>query len=864
MIRFLLISALKLLRQDLARSSLVILGVALASAVTIAVLIASEAALRSFREGAAATLSPAPLIIQAHGGRIETDKLTEILTLLEAEYDLELYLSAQGVISEKPEQLTEPLRQLPVKVLGIFSSRELDTVRTESSNPSLQPVYASSSLLSWVDMLEGRQLQLSVASERSASTASGTVGESTLPIKLIAAADNELPANTIILPLPVLQRLIGVSAVADSIGLYPKEKLPLPRLTAQRLNDALRQFGVRVTPREQLQNDGGQLLQAFRGNLLLLVGLTVGLVLFAVYAAALLSTESRRREFQILKTLGVSGRTIILMVLTEAGLLALGGALIGLTLGSPLVELISSTVLSTISQLYLPGSSFNELSLLSFYSLYLLIIGAALLVVVAGSLIPAYSISKVPSGVIEREQIEQEQKPSIALTLCGLVALLATALALSSQPHYLLSYTALLLMAASAALLAPTLLWLLSLGGSLALEKLLGKAHGSLLVSSLVALRRVSGSVRLYGLPVAAASVGVLLIVGINGMTHSFRAALTDWMNTRIKGDIYISRSGTESDGSNLGIPPVALNTLSAEQDGVTALQFSLFNGWVDDQLAVFAGSELSKALERGLYQLHQGEVSAADFSNQDSPAASTLNYKVLISESAARKLELEIGSQIDLFGATFQVAAIIVEYSTEAPLLLFDLSTLQALKPTAPITSIGIFIDPQLAPKNFAEQLNKRAEGFGLTVTSNTELRETILQIFDRTFEITRLIQWVIVAVCALGFLVIELQLLQRRKLDLTLLKIVGLSLAGTTLTITLEMLLMSLPALLLGISLGCWLAWALATIINPLSFGWSFPFLFSWGDALQPALALLTATACASLIPFLKAGVTRIRTVR
>jgi putative ABC transport system permease protein len=124
------------------------------------------------------------------------------------------------------------------------------------------------------------------------------------------------------------------------------------------------------------------------GNVSLLLG-TIGLaVVFAILLvtanAIMMSARERTGEIAVLKTIGFSDRTMFALVMAEAGLLTLTGAVVGLG-GAKL--LYRATNFNAAG--FLPGFDVKPNTLL-------MGAGVALLLMLASGLVPAIRAARLP------------------------------------------------------------------------------------------------------------------------------------------------------------------------------------------------------------------------------------------------------------------------------------------------------------------------------------------------------------------------------------------------------------------------------------------------------------------------------------
>jgi putative ABC transport system permease protein len=142
------------------------------------------------------------------------------------------------------------------------------------------------------------------------------------------------------------------------------------------------------------------------------------------------------------------------------------------------------------------------------------------------------------------------------------------------------------------------------------------------------------------------------------------------------------------------------------------------------------------------------------------------------------------------------------------------------------------------------------------LNVRSNQGLRTETLEVFDRTFIITRALQLITTGVAFVGVLSAMLALQLEKQRQMGILKAIGLSvrqLWGLTL---LETGLIGAVAGVLALPTGYIIAQILLLLINKRSFGWTLRMHLELAPFIQALLIAMTAALLAGLYPAYRAS--------
>jgi putative ABC transport system permease protein len=129
--------------------------------------------------------------------------------------------------------------------------------------------------------------------------------------------------------------------------------------------------------------------------------------------------------------------------------------------------------------------------------------------------------------------------------------------------------------------------------------------------------------------------------------------------------------------------------------------------------------------------------------------------------------------------------------------------------------------------------------------------LRDSSIEIFDRTFLIAQVLQILAVIVAFVGILSSLMSLQLERKRELGILRANGLMPGQLFKIVNLQTLLMGLTAGVLALPLGNILAWILVYIINKRSFGWTMQFEFLPSIMMEAMALSIVAAILAGIYP-------------
>jgi len=158
------------------------------------------------------------------------------------------------------------------------------------------------------------------------------------------------------------------------------------------------------------------------------------------------------------------------------------------------------------------------------------------------------------------------------------------------------------------------------------------------------------------------------------------------------------------------------------------------------------------------------------------------------------------------------------------------------------------MYLSPGTSTAEAVNALRSAARGRqALLIRSNADIRALSMRIFERTFVITRVLNWLAAGVAAVGLLSALLAWELERSRELALLRTLGLTPAATALLIAAQTTFMGLVALLAAVPAGVLTALVLTEVINRRAFGWQIGLHLS---AAQFSQALLLAAALAAAL--------------
>jgi putative ABC transport system permease protein len=585
---------------------------------------------------------------------------------------------------------------------------------------------------------------------------------------------------------------------------------------------------------------------AFELNLFALGLMAVVVGGFLIYNTVTLSVVQRRPILGMLRALGVTRGQIFNMVLLEALVLGTVGTSLGLglgiVLGSGLVRLVSQTINDLYFTLIIDYFDVSPLALIK---------GAfiGILTSAVGASIPAWEATRVaPTSVLRRSELEGRVSRVMPwFSFMGLVLAGLGTLSLLLSIHGLQTALAgLLAILLGTAFLIPILIKPI-MGISMWLS---GRIGGTI---SRMALRNITRSQSRTVVAIAALMVSVSVIVSIDIMIGSFRKTVINWLDDTLTADIFISAPST-SIGSDKGFDP----SISEEVKGFPGISkvLTVRRTGIDTQrygrIDIVAVSEETAKNRRFIWT----EGNPKDIWKSMEEGA------VLVSQPFSYRNGIGEGGAIielptDKGRRTFKVAGIYQDYTSQMGVVLMSDTIYRRFWNDREITSIAAYTAPGYSVDSVIQGLRTGFAGrYSLIVQSNLSLRLSAIRVFDRTFTITTALRLLVGIVAFIGVFSALMALQLERVREIGILRATGMTVSQVRRMVLLETGFMGITAGLIALPVGSTLAFILAHVINPRSFGWTIEFILSPWYLLEALLIALFAAILAGIYPAFRFG--------
>jgi putative ABC transport system permease protein len=599
---------------------------------------------------------------------------------------------------------------------------------------------------------------------------------------------------------------------------------------------------------------------AFQLNLSVMswVGLLVGM--FLIYNTIAFAVAQRRREIGIYRALGMTERRVAGLFLVEAGLLGLLGGLLGGLGGVWLAGSLVSLVSRTISDLYAPvvsGGLTLSMDMLTFVAVAKgVLLGT--LVSMVGALGPSLEAGRTVT-VRALAPGDYESTHQLRVGLCGWISLVLLVLAglcslmgpVGDLP--LFGYLATICLLGALSCLAPLFIQALGMRRPRQESKTMMLGGSLRLIAADQAARHPGRN----AVTVSALMVGLSIMIGVAVMVRSFRDTVEIWVDETVMADLIVAPQswlqGRQAGQASRALPGTWRSTLSAI-DGIAAVD-TLREVYADvaDQPVALVSRDLRLHAQRSRYLMIHGDSTEILLR-----AAETGG--VLLSEVLANRLRLREGDKVSITTPTgpaaVSVEGIFYDYATDGGKMVMDRTWYQREWHDDRVTVFSIYLAAGADAEHVRQSIVTHVAGLdGVTVTPlvirNQELRQEILEIFDRSFVLTYVLEAIAVLVAMLGIVNTLVTAVLERRREFATLRAIGASTRQVERLVLWEAAYLGLIGAVLGVVGGLLLALVLIHVINKQSFGWTIQMTVPGGVILQAVGLALTAALVAGYWP-------------
>ena len=645
--------------------------------------------------------------------------------------------------------------------------------------------------------------------------------------------------NLVIVDISTAQELLDMNGKLSRIDLIISENSS----KLKKIETALPP-GARILRAETRSRTAEQMVSSFNLNLtaLSLLALVVGM--FLIYNTMTFSVLQRRTYIGLIRSIGVTRREVFRLILNEALLLGIIGTALGIVVGIILGRGMVRLVTQSINDLYFVLSVRSlDVSATSLIKGLFLGIGATLI----AAFKPAREATNAPPRVVlSRSVLETGLRERIPrLTILGiLLSLIGAVILWIPGNKILLSYMGIIPLVLGLSLLTPLIIVLLVRLMSPITARFLG-------ILGRMSIQGVVTQISRTSVAIAALSIAVATTVGVGTMIDSFRNTVINWLESILSADIYIAAPRLVATQAYGDLDPALVDRIAL----LPAVQY--VNYYRENQIDTETGKIILFTAKIGEHRYENftfksGDAKQAWYAYQNEEAA-------IVSEPFAYRHNIKVGDffslPTDQGEMPYKIAGIYYDYGTDVGLFSIAHHTYQKYWDDDKLSGILVYayqgtdIDKLT---NLIRNMLKPDEE--VIIQSNKSLLNVSVEVFDRTFLITHVLQSLAVIVAFIGVLSALMAIQLERNREFGVLRATGLTPKQLWKLVILQTGIMGLIAGLIALPVGNILALVLIKVINERSFGWSIQFELMPNLFLQAIVLAVLAAVLAGIYPAFK----------
>ena len=825
-IRLVKILILRNIKEEKFLTFLSVLGIALGIGLFTGVKVASDRAITSFESGIMGMNPYANYeVLDISGIDFDEKVYIDVRTLEESSFPV---MKAFGYISAFRDTI-DINGIYTVKAVRFFGSSPHQKIDIEHFYRETNGILITKKFADRYSLKKGNELKALVYNRE-------------YTLKIVDILDSEsLLTNTVIMDIGNFQEHFGVTGTLSKIDLISDEK------TVDKIRQIL-PVNLRIEKKEEIFRNQKALVASFRYNLqfVSLIAILVGI--FLLYNTVFISVVKRRTEIGILRGLGASKKTVILLFTVHGVVLGLIGSLLGILFGQLAAYFSVIAVEKTISTMY-STISIADYMITKRDAIAALLLG--LFVSLLASAIPSYEASKIRptessrEGSFENRYRRYQGIISLAGVLCisGGIAISYLDYRYTPFEFPVLAYGGILFIIMGFTLVSPFYLRII-------LRILKGPLERIFRAIGKVTLGDMNGSIYRFSVALMSVAISSALIIALLMLIFSFRGSLMGWIHKNITADVYIKPASCKA---NYCFYPLSEKAIETVKEFPEVEGFDKFRGM---QLELFGKKVTAGFADVGIKRKYLGRRYSDREYEEVLKEMEGPEHIAGISEFLSIKYGFKKGDTIDLKSPAGNVKFIINDifssYSTTAGFIYIDRKWLKKYWGLDDATQISVYLKKDVDVTRFIHKVRERlSPEYSLEIMNNQELRDKVLDIFNKSFAITYAIEFISIIVSLIGVINTLLALVFERKREISIMRYLGGSWTQIQQTLMLSAGIVGVTGIVLGMLLGPLMSIILIQVVNKVSFGWEIHFRIPFSYLSAVTVILFATTLFAGFLP-------------
>lgn len=575
-------------------------------------------------------------------------------------------------------------------------------------------------------------------------------------------------------------------------------------------------------------------------NMLALVALFTGS--FLVFSTQALSVSRRRSQFALLRVLGFTRHQLLWQVVIEGIVLGVLGSLLGVLLGYVIATTVIEFFGGNLGSSFFPGIKpeiyYDSVAAWVFFAV-------GLTVTLLGSLVPALEAARAKPALAlksgnQNAIMKKLAIPWFAVACLFLAGILTQLPALNGLPVF--GYLAIaLLLIGGIALMPYWTTWFFAFISNVT-------QRPGINVVEFLSLARLTNAPNQASIALGGILASFSLMVAMAIMVTSFRVSVDQWLERVLPADLYVRTAAVGDQGG------FDLTT----QQAIAALP-------VFSQADFFRAQQVLFDSNRPEVMLFARPIDRSDPRNTlpinsdghevislDSLAENTM--PIWVSEAMVDLYDYQVGKHVVLpigdESHDFKVVGVWRDYGRQFGAVQMQLDDYQRITGDTSVNTVALWLQSAVSQEQAIEALRQLPFGTELEISRSSDLRTISLEIFDRSFAVTYLLELVAVIIGLSGVAAsFSAQMLARMK-EFGMLRHIGMKKREILMMLAAEGGLLTGLGILFGFLLGWGISLILIFIVNPQSFHWTMQIHFPWSWLLIMATVMIATAAGTALL--------------
>ncbi|MCG2584617.1 FtsX-like permease family protein [Massilia sp. TS11] len=573
--------------------------------------------------------------------------------------------------------------------------------------------------------------------------------------------------------------------------------------------------------------------RAYRVNLTVLALVALFTGAFLVFSTQALSVVRRRSQFALLRVLGLERGQLLRQILREGLALGVVGSALGVAGGYAIAAATLRLLGGDLGAGFFAGVA-PELQPAPLGALVYFLLGLG--VAVAGCLAPALDAARAAPAAALKSGNEEAALATVARVWPGLLCLALAGVFVLLPPVYelpIFGYLAVALLLVGAISLMPR--FAATLFGAIA------RRAGRLAPVPAMALARLANAPGQASVAMGGVLSSFSLMVAMAIMVASFRVSLDDWMRHILPADLYV-RAAMAGDSAALG---------PAEQRAMAALPGLQRVEFLRTRAVQLDPARPAVALIARDFDLqHPDRALFLVGPSLPVPSGAT---PVWVSEAMIDLYQTKPGSTLRLpIGGQLRalyVAGVWRDYARPTGSVVLPLASYRAFSGDLDVSDAALYVQPGVKAETLAATLRAQPYGADLVVVQPETIHSISLQVFDRSFAVTYLLEGVAILVGLFGVAATFSAQTIARAREFGMLRHIGVTRAQVLGQLALEGAALTGLGIVCGFALGFVISLVLVDVVNPQSFHWSMELHLPWPLIGAVAALLLGAASLTAL---------------